>query len=204
MAKVINEIGKQYSKLKVIASAGKRKNGHALWLCECVCGSLVKVDGSALRSGKTTRCLPCSKGVGNLRHGLRNHPIYTVYYEARTRCTNSNRPEWHNYGGRGIQFRFKSIEEFANHLLPTWFSGATLDRIDVNGHYESGNVRWATKLEQGTNMRKNVWIEYKGEKLIMSAWARKIGVSARAFQLRLRKYGIEKAITTPVQKRSKR
>lgn len=30
----------------------------------------------------------------------------------------------------------------------------TLDRKDANGHYEPGNVRWATPLEQGNNKRK--------------------------------------------------
>ena len=28
-----------------------------------------------------------------------------------------------------------------------------LDRIDNDGHYETGNVRWSTKLEQARNRR---------------------------------------------------
>lgn len=32
-------------------------------------------------------------------------------------------------------------------------NGMTLDRIEANGHYEPGNVRWATKQQQRGNQR---------------------------------------------------
>jgi hypothetical protein len=32
--------------------------------------------------------------------------------------------------------------------------GLSLDRIDVNGHYEIGNLRWATDSEQMRNRRR--------------------------------------------------
>jgi hypothetical protein len=77
------------------------------------------------------------------------------YYNARSRCTNPNFPNWENYGGRGIEFRFSSFEEFLGELGPRP-EGKTLDRINTNGHYEPGNVRWATPKEQQKNRRPDV------------------------------------------------
>lgn len=154
MPRYRNEVGNVYGKLTVIKDAGRAPNGHVAWECSCACGNVVMVAGTSLRTGNTTQCATCARAKGNPKHGLSHHPIYVSYYEARTRCTNPKRPEWKNYGGRGIEFRFNSVQEFADHMLPLWFEGATLDRIDNDGHYELGNVQWATMLEQAQNRRK--------------------------------------------------
>ena len=60
-------------------------------------------------------------GRTNTHHGetvdYKVTPEYTAYYGAKMRCTNPKHRNFHYYGGRGIQFRFKSLDEF----LETFF-----------------------------------------------------------------------------------
>jgi hypothetical protein len=91
-----------------------------------------------------------------LTHGMYYTPEYAVYSNAKTRCCNQSDPGYESYGGRGIEFRFKSFEEFYAHIGPRPSSKHSLDRIDNNGHYEVGNVRWASKKEQANNRRTAV------------------------------------------------
>lgn len=76
-----------------------------------------------------------------------------AYQGAKTRCTKPRHPAYKNYGGRGIQFRFKSFAEFLAHVGTRPSPEYTLDRIDNTGHYETGNVRWALWTEQASNRR---------------------------------------------------
>jgi hypothetical protein len=77
----------------------------------------------------------------------------SAYYEAKYRCTNPKHKAYPYYGGRGIEFRFANIEEFLHEVGPRPSPLHSIDRINNDGHYEPGNVRWATKKEQTHNRR---------------------------------------------------
>ena len=73
-----------------------------------------------------------------------------VYRWAKARCRNPNVAQYKDWGGRGIKFLFNSFEEFLTVLGPRP-PGYSLDRINNDGHYEPGNVRWASRKEQNSN-----------------------------------------------------
>ena len=73
-----------------------------------------------------------------------------VYDGAKERCNNKNHISFQNYGGRGIEFRFNSFTEFLDELGPRPV-GYSLDRINNDGHYEVGNVRWSSLKDQALN-----------------------------------------------------
>ena len=75
----------------------------------------------------------------------------------RQRCENPNDPSYHNYGGRGIEFRFESVSAAIKYVLkelphPTYIK-LDIDRENNDGHYEAGNLRLATRKENLENRR---------------------------------------------------
>lgn len=104
------------------------------------------------------------------KHGMSGTPEYQCYLNALARCRNSNRPDYANYGGRGIQFRFDSFTEFFLEIGFRPSQGHSIERINNDGHYEPGNIRWATRLEQNRHKR-NVKLDGAKVREIRSAYA---------------------------------
>lgn len=91
-------------------------------------------------------------------HGQKNTPTYRSWQAMVTRCTNPKRDDWKYYGGRGITVAAEWVgrggfQRFLAHIGERP-EGLSLDRIDNNGNYEPGNVRWATASEQRLNQRR--------------------------------------------------
>lgn len=93
------------------------------------------------------------------KHRMSSYPEYQVYQTAKDRCTNPNSQRWYTHGGRGIKFLFKSFLHFYETLGPRPEGDYSLERINNNGNYEPGNVKWATRSEQQKN--KNQFIQTK-------------------------------------------
>lgn len=132
-----------------------RRAGHTYYLCSCRCGEKTQACGSNLRSGHTASC-GCWRREASTTHGHGKiggrSPEYHAYWRAKYRCTNPNYEFYSHYGGRGIRFLFTTFEQFLEcvGLRP---EGHSLDRINNDGNYEPGNVRWATRELQSNNRR---------------------------------------------------
>ncbi len=92
-------------------------------------------------------------------HGRTNHKLFKIWYGEKYRCTNPNDIGYKNYGGRGIKIskefeNFRIWLEYVESLPDAYTKDYSIDRIDNDGDYERGNLRWASRITQGCNTRK--------------------------------------------------
>jgi hypothetical protein len=88
--------------------------------------------------------------------------IYHVWKQMRQRCLNPNHQRYRDWGGRGIKVHeewknsFEAFYAYVSQLPHFGEKGYSLDRINNDGNYEPGNVRWSTAKGQSNNRRRKV------------------------------------------------
>jgi hypothetical protein len=159
MGSLLDITGKKYGRLTVVKRDGGKRFGPC-WLCRCECGNEITAIGQNLKSGNTSSCGCIAREIKTMRnvtHGKSHHPLYRVWKNMRQRCSNPKRPDYHCYGGRGIRVceRWDLFSNFLSDVteLGPRPAGWTIDRIDNDGNYEPGNVKWSTRGDQSRNRR---------------------------------------------------
>jgi len=150
----------RFGKLVVIRRVSNDHSNLSQWECQCDCGITKIIRSSSLKNGITKSCGCLRREVNrrnNITHGDSNSVEYQTWNDIRKRCTNPNDQAWKYYGGRGIQVCKEWVDDylaFLTHIGRRPSSQHTIDRIDNDGDYKPGNVRWATKIEQRYNQRQ--------------------------------------------------
>jgi hypothetical protein len=210
LPKYESDLDKRYHQLLVLKEATRQResDGKLLYYCycRCDCGTEKWVFKASLRSGRTKSC-----GCQKITHGHSgSHPLYHIWNSQKGRCYNRNGRNWKDYGGRGITMYEAWVHDFSAWLayverLPHCGEpGRSLDRIENNGNYEPGNLRWATPIEQANNTRNIKTITCGSETRSESEWSRLTGIPVNTLSYRLAHgWSPEKTVTTPVRKCSK-
>lgn len=169
--------GRQYEHWLVLGYAGKHNKKHRWWCkCNCVKQVIKKVINYNLNGSCGCHHIK-QVTASNTTHGMWGSTEYTSYSCAKSRCNNTNDTAYKYYGGRGIKFKFNSFEEFLDELGTKSNKNLTVDRIDVNGHYEKGNVRWITQAEQLRNTTRNITIKLGDLEKSVKEWSEITGIS---------------------------
>jgi hypothetical protein len=157
--KLIDMTNAKFGRLTVVQRDNNDARGQAKWRCLCACGVVVVVYGVNLRKGHTKSCGCLHDEVrvsAKTTHGGRDRPEYEIWSSMKKRCGNQNHHAYSRYGGRGIAVCVRWGADFAAFLAdvgPRPSPKHSLDRINNDGNYEPGNVRWATASEQAKNRR---------------------------------------------------
>lgn len=152
--------GETFGRLTAIKLSEDRSKGTR-WICECSCGKITTVATNCLRTKNTVSCgCYCAEILSKRRktHGHSGTKEYTAWRHILDRCLNEKSKKYKDYGGRGIticQEWLNNFESFLSHIGYAPTPKHTVDRIDVNGNYEPGNVRWATMKQQANNKTNN-------------------------------------------------
>ena len=154
-------VGSRYGWVEII-SPEKRWNekwNHCMVLTKCThCGAVQWQELNNLQRGLSKGCQSCSQP--------RQIPKWLDrrLTAAKRRCENPKDPQYKNYGARSIKFEFSGVTEAGLYLikelgLPD--REMELDRIDTNGNYGPGNLRFVTRKENASNQRRTVLTRFE-------------------------------------------
>lgn len=147
-------IGTKWNRLTILEHL---EGGKCLCRCECGNETTPKLNDVTNEKTKSCGCINTFRKT----HGMSNTPVYRTWRAMRRRCNDPKFLRYEHYGGRGITVceewdnSFESFYEYMGERP----EGMTIDRIDVDGNYEPGNVRWANPTTQTRNQRR-----FKGKK----------------------------------------
>lgn len=150
------------------------------FICRCDCGRTCIVWTTGLRAIRAGRkagngckhCAPIVSAKNRIersRHGGtsggRATPVYRVWASMRDRCHCPTAHSYPWYGARGITIcdAWQSFPAFRDWAMANGYQeGLTIERKDVNGHYEPGNCEWITRAENVSRARRQAIARKRG------------------------------------------
>lgn len=200
-------VGKKFGKLVVLDAWTKRTSGGGYKMVSrvrCDCGAVYDVNLEQVTKAKNPKCKSCRmEEYASISSVGYKHPLYSVWLGMISRCGTPANAMYKYYGGRGIRVcerwlaptknRKSSLAGFKNFVADMGDrpDKTSIDRIDVNGHYEPSNCRWATQKEQANNKTCSIYVEINGVVKTVTQWSDQVGTTGWYAAAKL--YGVDPA-----------
>lgn len=175
----------------------------------CICGNEFLARIQLVKSGITKSC-GCyntfKRHTCNVTHGGtiggKATSEYAIWMAMKDRCTRKTCKSYHHYGGRGITVCKRWMKSFQNFIDDMGVRPTTkhsIERLNNNKGYSPKNCKWVTRTVQNRNLRRNVYLDYNGERLVLSEWADRMKIPRDVLRTRFRwgKRTLEQIFTTP-------
>jgi len=128
---------------------------------------------------------------------------YHAWQRIKDRCGKPSHHKYKLYGGRGIKVCDRWLVSFLNFwadMGPRPSLKHSIERIDNDGDYSPENCRWATRKEQARNTRRNRWVTFRGERVLLIDLAPRLGIKLPTLYWRLQHgWNQEEACTFPLR-----
>lgn len=189
-------VGNTVGRLLVLEECGPDQYSSATFRCVCECGDEGVICATVLRKGVLPDCSCDCEYYECLADfpakPLRQRTFREVLRDTLggmiQRCTNPRSVGFADYGGRGIAVhpdwmdKERGAERFHDFVLTHLGErpeGYSIDRIDCDGNYEPGNVRWASRRTQLRNQRRavRVWNPTRSEYEWLPDYCRREGLN---------------------------
>lgn len=209
-------IEKTFGRLTPLGYSGAMtKHKQKMITCRCECGNYIDVMPSSLTAGYTQSCgckqrdATIARNISSRTHGESRGgkvtPLYRAWQAIKWRCLDPKHASYALYGGRGITMHppwINSYEQFSQDIRSTIGDrperAYSLDRIDNNGNYVPGNLRWATPKEQNRNKDLDTYV-IDNLRLTLPEWAERYNMSYMTVSWRVNNgWELIDALTEPV------
>lgn len=167
-------IGTVFGELTVVRYEHYRSRTGKWWgyrpVCRCSCGAESLNHVGSLKAGRSTRCNKCAKRKANTkrfwkyRNAMSDDVSRTRLLNRLSacigRCHKQTNKYYKHYGERGISVCAEWRGDRMTFLryvqtLSGWDSAdLEMDRVNVDGNYEPGNIRFVSKAVNAANKRQ--------------------------------------------------
>ena len=180
------------------------KQHSTKWKCLCDCGTEAVVTANSLKTGQSKSC-GCLNAelikARSITHGMSKTFEYNIWLSMRSRILDKSSKSYKDYGGRGILIHpdwVSDFKAFFDHIGPRPSADYSLERIDNNGNYEPGNVKWASRISQANNKRSNRKLTLGTETKTLAEWCKEKKLRYKTVHARLTNgWSVERSLMTP-------